>query len=143
MELGKLDSIFFSSPSQKNQQRKSFPTDLYIYFIRKYATMEKNGTIIAATAIVGLFLIGTLPFILQTSETPTGAVSGESYKYEMCLVKYGRDSQGNLDYEKIKQCRENVRTTEKVTGGGNNKGTPRLYLSSDRTAFQNQETIEG
>lgn len=103
---------------------------------------EKSGTAIGAAALIGLFLISSFSYIMTGSETITGAVTGESYVFEMCLKKYGHDSDGNLDYEKIKDCRNAVQTLEKARGNGDNKGTPRLYLSSDRSAYQNTKTVE-
>lgn len=97
---------------------------------------EKEGTIVGAVALLGLFLIGVFSYAPLSEDTVTGAVSGESYVFEMCLKKYGRDLYGKYDYEKIEDCREQVQYSEKQ--GGDNKGTPRLYLSSDRSEFQNE-----
>lgn len=96
---------------------------------------EKEGTVVGAVALIGLLFIAVFSSVPMTEQSVTGAVSGESYVFEMCLKKYGRDLYGKYDYEKIEDCREQVQYLEKK--GGDNKGTPRLYLSSDRTAYQN------
>lgn len=98
---------------------------------------EKEGTVVGAAALLGLLFIAVFSSTSLTKESITGAVSGESYVYEMCLKKYGRDLYGKYDWEKIEYCREQVQYSEKK--GGDNKGTPRLYLSSDRSAYQNEE----
>lgn len=97
---------------------------------------QKEEVLIGAVALLALLFLGTFSYSLDKQNSPTGAVSGESYVFDLCLTKYGRDLDGNYEYEKIEDCREYVRSLEKT---GDNKGTPRLYLSSDRTAFQNNE----
>lgn len=95
--------------------------------------MDKECMKVAAYAIIALFVIAG--FSLWDSEsTIIGAVTGKSSPYRMCLYKYGRDAQGNLDWEKIKECREMYEEMEK--GGADE---PRLYFSSDRSAYQNEE----
>ncbi|MBI5073192.1 hypothetical protein HZA99_05210 [Candidatus Woesearchaeota archaeon] len=99
---------------------------------------ERSGTIIGGVALVCLLLIGTFSYVLTSSQTITGAVSGESAPYRWCMSKYGRNTDGSWAWDKIKDCREYYKELEN-SGDAN---IPRLYRSMDRSAFQNTGTIE-
>lgn len=95
--------------------------------------MDKKCIKVAVCALIAILIMAG--FSLWSSEnTITGAVTGKSTPYRMCLSKYGRDAEGNLDWEKIRQCRERYTIMEE--GGAS---IPRLYLSSDRSEYQNEE----
>ncbi len=87
---------------------------------------------IGALALIALILLSS--FSILTDATITGAVAGESYKFEQCLKKYGRDLYGKWMWDEIAKCRDEVDNLAK----GKDKATPRLYLSDDRSEFQNE-----
>lgn len=99
---------------------------------------ERTGTIIGGVALVCLLLIGTFSYVLTSSQTITGAVAGESAPHRWCMSKYGRNEDGSWNWDKIKDCREYYKELEN-SGDAN---IPRLYRSTDRSAFQNTGTIE-
>ncbi len=95
--------------------------------------MDKKCTKVAVCALIAILIMAG--FSLWSFEnTITGAVTGKSSPYRMCLSKYGRDAEGSLDLEKIRLCREKY--TKMEEGGA---AVPRLYLSSDRSEYQNEE----
>lgn len=94
---------------------------------------ETKSTIIGAIALIGILLMSSFSF-LTTDATVTGAVAGESYKFEQCLKKYGRDIYGKWMWDEIQKCREEIDGMAK----GKDKAIPRLYLSDDRSEFQNE-----
>ncbi len=87
---------------------------------------------IGTLALIALILLSSFSILIDA--TITGAVAGESYKFEQCLKKYGRDLYGKWLYDEIQKCREEVTKMEK----GKDKAIPRLYLSDDRSEFQNE-----
>jgi hypothetical protein len=96
---------------------------------------EKKGTLTGIIALFGLLLIATFPLIVQEQEGVVGAVVGDSYVYKMCLSKYGKDIYGEWQWDEIKDCREKVLEMEK----GREAKSPRLYRSSDRSEYANEE----
>ena len=96
------------------------------------ATCKRKCVTIGAFALIALILLSSLS--LFTDATITGAVAGESYLFEQCLKKYGRDIYGKWLYDEIQKCREEIDEMSK----GKDKATPRLYLSDDRSEFQNE-----
>lgn len=96
---------------------------------------EKRGILTGIVALFGLLLIATFPLIVQQQEAVVGAVVGNSYVYKMCMSKYGKDMNGEWMWDKIKECRENVLEMEK----GREAKSPRLYRSSDRSEYANEE----
>ncbi len=99
---------------------------------------ERNGTIIGGVALICLLFIGTFSYIMTSTQSITGAVAGESAPTRWCMSKYGRDSNGNLDYDKIYECRQYYKELEN-SGDAN---IPRLYRSMDRSAYENTGTIQ-
>lgn len=87
---------------------------------------------IGVLALIVLILLSS--FSILTTATITGAVAGESYKFEQCLKKYGRDIYGKWMWDEIDKCREQIDEMAK----GKDKATPRLYLTDDRSEFQNE-----
>ncbi len=88
---------------------------------------------VAAYALLAIIMM--TGFSLWSSKyTITGAVVGQSAPYTLCLTKYGRDNDGNFDWEKIRQCRNMYKEIEE-----NDAAVPRLYLSSDRSRYQNEK----
>lgn len=96
---------------------------------------EKKGATIGAVALVGLLLISLMSSLEIGATSLTGAVAGNSYVYKMCLSKYGKDIYGEWMWDEIKDCRENILEMEK----GREAKSPRLYRSSDRSEYQNEE----
>ena len=96
---------------------------------------EKKGTVAGIVALFGLLLIATFPLIVNPQEAVVGAVVGNSYVYKMCLSKYGRDINGAWLWDEIKECRDNILRMEK----GQKAKSPRLYRSSDRLEYANEE----
>lgn len=94
---------------------------------------ETKSMIICAIALIGILLMSSFSFLTMDT-TLTGAVAGESYKFEQCLKKYGRDLYGKWMWDEIQKCREEITKMEK----GKDKAIPRLYLSDDRQEFQNE-----
>ncbi|PIN80035.1 hypothetical protein COV16_01535 [Candidatus Woesearchaeota archaeon CG10_big_fil_rev_8_21_14_0_10_34_8] len=84
---------------------------------------HKNTTIIACVAVVALFLLGSLSGLKIADTDLTGAVTGNSYLYKLCLTKYGKDADGNLDWDKIQDCRKDILEKESTTP----KSTSRVY----------------
>ncbi len=99
---------------------------------------ERTGTIIGGIALVCLLLIGTFSYVLESSQTITGAVAGKSAPSKTCMSKYRRNADGSWDWDKIKDCRDYYIELEN-SGDAN---IPRAYRSMDRSAFQNAGTIE-
>ena len=96
---------------------------------------EKKGTVAGIVALFGLLLIATFPLITTQQEAVVGAVVGNSYMYKMCLSKYGKDMNGEWLWDEIKECRDNILGMEK----GREAKSPRLYRSSDRSEYTNEE----
>lgn len=90
------------------------------------AVCKQKCISIGAIALIVLVLLSSFSFV--TDVTITGAVAGESYRFEQCLKKYGRDIYGKWLWDEIQKCREEVDEMAK----GKDKATPRLYLSDDR-----------
>ena len=95
---------------------------------------ERKVVTIGAIALIGLLVLSSFSFLGKHDATLTGAVAGESYRFEQCLKKYGRDLYGKWMWDEIQKCREEVDGMSK----GKDKAIPRLYLSDDRSEFQNE-----
>ncbi len=108
---------------------------IYILISSEKKTMTTcKGKCVSIGAFALIALIVVSAFSILTDATITGAVAGESYKFEQCLKKYGRDLYGKWMWDEIQKCREEVDEMSK----GKDKATPRLYLSDDRSEFQNE-----
>ena len=93
---------------------------------------KSKTVLVGAVALVALLLMASFPYIADAAIT--GAVAGESYRFEQCLKKYGTNNYGKWMYDEIQKCREEITKLEK----GKDKAIPRLYLSDDRSEFQNE-----
>lgn len=85
---------------------------------------ERRGVIVGATALVGLLLISLINSVEIGGISLTGAAIKDSYFYENCLTKYGKDIYGDWQWEEIKNCREYYKAASK----GKDKAIPVLTL---------------
>lgn len=89
--------------------------------------MKKNKKkIISFGIVLGILLLLGIAAIYGSGNTITGAITGTSAVYQQCLTKYGRDFDGQFDWNKIAQCRDYYVALEK----GRDAAIPRLCLSS-------------
>ncbi len=108
---------------------------IYILISSEKNTMAKcKGKCISIGAFALIALILLSSFSILTDATITGAIAGESYRFEQCLKKYGTNIYGKWMYDEIQKCREEITRMQK----GKDKAVPRLYLSDDRSEFQNE-----
>jgi hypothetical protein len=115
--------------------RKNTNRHIYILILSESEAMAKcKGKCLSIGALALIAMIFVSAFSIHTDATITGAVAGESYKFEQCLKKYGRDIYGKWLYDEIQKCREEVDEMAR----GKDKAIPRLYLSDDRTEYQNE-----